>query len=184
MFQLIFGFKYPVCSQTREFIHVVNFQFEHVLCKLVVKGHVVFWGQLTRTGDPGSEAQISQIPQVYENFLYQRIVTHSMQTLVITQSLFITYNTRRKHTTFTQCYEIACIWFNSQCRVRAYHKNTLSTDFVALMFTPQTSLLYTSTSFISDWKRYIMILIGRAPMFFNRLNMANTAWLALLHRYW
>ena len=131
-FQLIFGFKYPVCSETWEFINVINFifpfgykctfkriyafQFELVLCKLVVKGHVVFWGQLTHTGDPGSEAHISQIPQVYENFLYQRIVIHSMQTLVITQSLFMTYNTRREHTAFTQCYEIACISFNSQYR--------------------------------------------------------------------
>ena len=44
-----------------------------VLCKLVVKGHVVFWGQLTHTGDLGSEAHISQIPQVYENFLYQKL---------------------------------------------------------------------------------------------------------------
>ena len=68
--------------------------------------------------------------------------------------------------------------------VRAYHKNTLSTDFVALIYTPQTSLPYTSTGFISDWKRYIMILNGRFPMFFNRLNMATTACLTLLHIYW
>ena len=70
-FQLIFGFKYLACSETWEFIYVINFifpfgykctfkriyafQFELVLCKLVVKGHVVFWGQLTHTGDPGSE---------------------------------------------------------------------------------------------------------------------------------
>ena len=54
-----FGYKFT-------FKRFFAFQFEHVLCKFVVKGHVVFWGQLTHTGDPGSEANISQIPQVYE----------------------------------------------------------------------------------------------------------------------
>ena len=104
--------------------------------------NVVFWGQLTHTGDPGSEAHISQILQVYENFLYQRIVIHSMQTLVITQSLFMTYNTRREHTTFTQCYEIACIWFNSQypaCVPQEYFVHRLRCTDV---HTPDITSLY------------------------------------------
>ena len=39
-----------------------------------------------------------------------------MQTLIITHSLFVTNGTDRQYAAFSQCYEIACICFNSQYR--------------------------------------------------------------------
>ena len=85
---------------------MLTFQYKHASCKFVVKRHIVRWGQLAHIGDTVSEAHIIQIPQIVENCLYQGIVIHDMLTLILTHSLFITYDIGWQYARLTQGYEI------------------------------------------------------------------------------